>query len=137
MTFKRLLMIGLLGTSVLLTACSPDIVTTYTYQPPSGFRAHQCINRCLQHKQRCELRCQKQHQQCQFVQGATNTISYAIAANHQSNPYYPGVYPVYMPANYCQGGDCGCGDTYRQCYVNCGGSYVVHKHCVAHCDNKS
>lgn len=124
----------LVGLAALLAACGPMYQTTYSFKPPKNFQGRQCVNRCLNARNRCNFRCERLNQDCR--QQALNAARPQYRA-YRRRQRWSGK-PVTMSLNdfadfsACQA-NCGCQPNYRQCYSNCGGQVIPFTRCVAFC----
>lgn len=121
--------------SLLLTSCGPIYSTTYTYVPPKTKHGQRCANRCLEQKSTCTTNCNMVHQACRMEADAVAQPAYQDYLRAQRKA---GQAPVRRLSDFADygncGGDCGCGDTYNQCFTNCGGKIIPHTVCTAFCD---
>lgn len=118
----------------ILTACGPIYQTNYSYVPPKDFRGRQCINNCLEDKSMCNLHCSRVYQRCRSDAQAVAFPQYKQYVREQRRLHKPVIQTVDDFADYsaCTS-DCGCDNTYRQCYSNCGGKVIAKQVCIAFC----
>lgn len=117
-----------------LTACSPVYHTNYSYVSPKSWRGRQCVNRCLRDRSQCHSRCRNANQRCHNDAELAAMPAYLEYLRHQRKQNLPATQSVSDFANYASCSDyCGCEDTYRQCFTNCGGDVIANTKCVAFC----
>ena len=126
--------LGLITAILALSGCGPIYQSHYNYTPPNDWRGRTCVNQCLADRSNCRAQCATRNQACK-----TNAQLVALPAyiNYQQGQNKAGL-PVtenvndFADTSQCNG-DCGCGNTYRDCFTNCGGTITVSTVCTAFC----
>jgi len=129
-------MLGLsLCVLVLFGGCGPMYNSSLSFQQPKSFKGKQCVNTCLQNKTSCQMQCNTQNELCRTNarQAALPTYVLYLAnkAQQAKNPHKTvDDFADYSACN----SNCGCEETYNQCFSNCGGIITEQRQCVAFCD---
>lgn len=134
MTWKLFKFSSLAVLGLLLAGCGPVYTTTYHYKPPKSWRGKQCVNRCLQNRSQCYMYCNSTVLQCRADANRAARPAYRAYVRYQRRHGLPINRNLSSFANYSQCTDrCGCENTYRQCYTNCGGQVKTSTICTAFC----
>ncbi len=122
--------------ALFLTHCSPVYRTDYTYYPIKGRQGQMCSNTCLVAKQSCVQSEQQNYQNC--VNQAN--FQYQMCQNAKVYAYDDDGDWVCVDNCYCYRPSCSspkiafCEETYKECYLNCGGEVSATTACVSNCE---
>jgi hypothetical protein len=126
--------IALVTAVITLSGCGPTYQTQYRYQTPSSWQGRNCVNQCLSQRTSCLTQCASQNQACRGMADLEALPAYANYAHNQQQAGLPAYQNVNDFANTSQcNSDCGCHNTYRDCFSNCGGVVTAYTVCTAFC----
>ena len=99
----------------ILSACSPDYRTHYTFTPPTTEKVASCVASCKQKQQLCNDNCINRFSGCVDQQDPFTRDTKAVADYSDCHDA------------------CGCNALYAECYQGCGGKVTWKKECVSYC----
>ena len=112
---------------LVVTGCGPHYQTFHTFTPPKSQSGKNCVNRCLENKQGCELQAQRNYNSCVHHAKSEAQNRYALYLAAQVAKKTPSKdiqsfeqYSLYQ-YNSCSDKITLCASSYRSCYSNCGG----------------
>lgn len=133
----RLVTVSVLVVSALvLQGCSPIYKTNYSYHPIAGKQGQMCSNTCLVSKQSCIQHEQQSYQQCESqAQMAYQMCEASKVWAYNAKGNLECVANCSCWRSSCSEPDYGrCEETYKDCYLNCGGEVTATTACTQFCD---
>lgn len=118
----------------LLCGCGPVYETHYHYYAPQAWQGRKCVNKCLAARSSCRMECATLNQSCRNsadLAALPGYITYNHEADKSGEPNDTSLND-FADTSGCNA-SCGCNETFRECFENCGGTIKTTTVCTAFC----
>lgn len=125
----------LIASILALASCGPTYQTFYDYKPMKNATSKRCANDCIALKQDCQSIALQDYNSCQ----TRAEIAYQSCEDRKYFGYnkkgeWECLENCYCFRESCSENSARCEESYKECYVNCGGTVVATTQCVSNCE---
>lgn len=121
---------------LLLSACGPRYDVVYRYVPPRSERGMTCVKHCATAKRLCQRVCNSGNSGCLKQARSQARLDYQryVADQTAAGREPTRTVESFFDSHACPVKQCGCENSYRDCFEMCGGQAIEERRCTHSCN---